>query len=380
MVNINSKINWQAGLELTEQTFRGMDRAFDSRISALRIALANGQFGLLPGSDYYNNATFVKRTIEISNLRCTALLRSGDVIQIDESVTIEVKLLYEDVYYVVASMGSELHHFEYEGVPMVRPVNEFKIITPQEIDKNHLPLVKLRQESGTFVIDTSFTPPSIVVGVNTPMAKTITKAIEVMEGITSHANLEPGETARSLRRLLYELRTLTDRSLTSYAVSLMEQLQQCLDYYIVEPNSLKGKADSVAIDFNDIGIWLERFTSHLGWVLTSMESVVLEDRSIDYERLKRELYGDLSELMMGEIYQKMHNQLSIELREEIARDVKEPLMKFITGEVRDELYKELLAQLMKDLSAKLSPELYDKLYAALYVEAKVEDDTFFPLI
>lgn len=382
-MNINSRINWQVGLELTEQTFKGHDTAVEGRISALRSALHNGQFGLLPDSVYYNHPTFVRQNLEIPNLRFMALLRNGEIIDVDENVEVSISMLYDDCYYVVATLDrDEPIYFDHEGVPMVRPSNRFICVTPSQLAESTdlFPIARLHQVDNNFQIDTKFIPPVVMIGTSSRLMQYVKDVTENLERITTHSNLERGEATLSLNRILFEIKSLNDRSLLSGLISLMNELQQALNYYIITPNSLSTSLTDKLFDPNDIEPWLTWSIKHIEWVAAEMEHIVLEDHSIDYEKLKMELYDQLSHMLRDELYKQMYEQLSIELREEITRDVKNPLMSFINGEVRKELYADLKAQLMRDLDNKLSPELYDKLYAALYVEEEKVDDSFTPII
>ena len=61
MVDINSRINWVPGMELTAETFSGISEQWDFRqMLAIRAAVGNSRMGLVPGSPFNCNGIFVK--------------------------------------------------------------------------------------------------------------------------------------------------------------------------------------------------------------------------------------------------------------------------------------------------------------------------------
>jgi hypothetical protein len=99
-MDINARINWKPGMELTTQTFLDMDENLDFRQQmAIRAALGDHCIGLLPNTPFNNDGLFYTNRFEIERLQYTALLPSGRIVQIDEAVSIAVPMLFGDVYY-----------------------------------------------------------------------------------------------------------------------------------------------------------------------------------------------------------------------------------------------------------------------------------------
>ena len=71
MMDLNSKINWSPGMEITAQTFIGLEEklALQQRI-AMRAALGSTRMGMLPGATLSCDGTFVKNAFEIEHLQC----------------------------------------------------------------------------------------------------------------------------------------------------------------------------------------------------------------------------------------------------------------------------------------------------------------------
>lgn len=118
-MNINSRINWQTGMELTPQVFISLDERLDfKQQTAIRIALGGRRMGLVPNTTFDNKGTFVRNTFCIDRFQCMALLPSGRMVHTDEEVSVKIPMLYGELYYLTVGIGEELVFFENEGVPL----------------------------------------------------------------------------------------------------------------------------------------------------------------------------------------------------------------------------------------------------------------------
>ena len=105
-MDINAKINWTPGMEITAQTFIGLDENLDFRQQlAIRAALSGQRMGLLPGAEFSCNGKFVKNKFEVERLRCLAVLPSGRLIHPDEEVAVPIPMLYGTEYYLTIGIG-----------------------------------------------------------------------------------------------------------------------------------------------------------------------------------------------------------------------------------------------------------------------------------
>ena len=69
-MDVNARINWMPGMELTSQTFLNMDENLDFRQQmALRAALGGNRMGLLPGAPFCNEGMFVKNKFEVERFK-----------------------------------------------------------------------------------------------------------------------------------------------------------------------------------------------------------------------------------------------------------------------------------------------------------------------
>ena len=64
-MDVNSKINWTPGMELTAEAFAGMTDHWEVRQRlAMRAALGSNRMGLVPGAPFSCRGLFVKNRYE----------------------------------------------------------------------------------------------------------------------------------------------------------------------------------------------------------------------------------------------------------------------------------------------------------------------------
>lgn len=104
-MNVNARIDWQTGMEITAQTFTKFDENIVYRQQVASRIMNGNRFGLIPFSKFDCQAGFVKNTLEIERLSCMALLPSGKVLHIDEKVVVPIPMLYGEEYFLACGFG-----------------------------------------------------------------------------------------------------------------------------------------------------------------------------------------------------------------------------------------------------------------------------------
>ena len=99
-MNVNAKIDWRAGMELTAQTFIELDKCLERNRQITNTVAYGNHFGILPTTAFSCNGVFVKKTLEISPLSFMALMPSGDLLHVDEDVVVNIPILYGKEYYL----------------------------------------------------------------------------------------------------------------------------------------------------------------------------------------------------------------------------------------------------------------------------------------
>ena len=400
MVDINSRINWIPGMELTADTFSGIGEQWDFRQQlAIRAAVGNNRMGLVPGFPFSCNGIFVKNRFEVSGFRCMALLPSGRVIDADEDIEVTIPMLFGERYYLTVGFSNDQVEFEKMGVPFVRPQYTYGIHTKEEVEAGDLfPLLRFYVAEGIFSADPTYMVPCLLLTENPRFKEYIDSFTKQMNILATHANLADGEGKRAFLRYVFMLKSYNLRNSMQNFILFTQEMAQAIDYYIVTPNR-----EPITIpqpEQIDIQAWLQWLEDYMKGAATILDGVVLEDNTIDYEALlaqaKKELYDKLHPELIEKLLADMKEELRTEMRQQteelttyINETLKNAILEQLTTEINDrqdklsemltEKFDEMGKQLNESLYEKLYFDLFDNLFKALYVP-EPEEEKFVPLI
>ena len=398
MMDLNSKINWSPGMEISAQTFIGLEEQLDlqQRI-AIRAALGSTRMGMLPGSVLSCNGNFVKNTFEIEHLQCTALLPSGRVVDANEQVAVPIPMLFGDCYYLTIGIGSTETEFEKEGVANVRPHYEYALQTLEEVENaDVMPLLRFSVKDGVFTIDTEFIPPCLLMTSDPRFAEYVERVALQLTAITSHQNLEEGDGKRALLHYLFIMNGYNLKNNVHDFVMLLQEIAQAISYYIIEPNTEQA-IEMPEPSQVDVQKWLDWFDNYLIGAIAVLDKVVLEDNTIDYDALlkqaKAELYAQLHEELIVKLLAETKEELLKMVKEELENSLAQQtqtLTDYINNTLKPSLQEHFIEEMKRslaimedDLSEKIYERLYEGLFEhlfnALYVP-EPEDEKFVPLI
>ena len=380
-MDIDSRINWVPGMELTAQTFRQLDRNLDFRQQmAVRAALAgSSRLGLLPESVFSCNGIFVKNTYEIERFQCVAVLPSGTIISADEKVSLTIPMLFGQQYYLTVAPGVEERNFEKEDVPFVGRRKEYAIRTFEELPAaDQLPVARFRVEDGAFSIDPDFIPPCLLLSSDARFSRYGAAYVEKLQQLAGHKSLRDGEGKRAILRYLFQLKGWRWDGAVLDLVRLTQELAQAIDYYVVTPNT-DTPVEVPAPSQYDIQKWLQWLSDYLSGAVSILDNVVLEDTTIDYEALLAQAKAELYERLNPELYERLLQKVKDDLREELREQLSGSLMAFINDELKPMLHDKLSEELDPELYERLYQALYEQLFNALYVPVETEED-FIPLM
>ena len=378
-MNINSRINWQTGMELTPQVFISLDERLDfKQQTAIRIALGGRRMGLVPNTDFNNKGTFVRNTFCIDRFQCMALLPSGRMVHTDEEVSVKIPMLYGELYYLTVGIGEELVFFENEGVPFTRPKYVYEIHTMEELEQaDLLPIVRFKVKDGEFSIDTEFIAPCLTLESDSRFVSYLERLVEKMEKLATHPNQEEGDGKRLFMRYFFLLKSYRLNNSLHDFILFTQEMAQAIDYYVVTPYTEHREIPQPSVW--DIQVWLEWLVTYMEGAASILDGVVLEDNSIDFEALKAQIKAELYERLNPELYERLVNDLKEVLRVELTKSLSDTLTAYLNEHMKPELYSSLFVDLNKTLYDNLYQALYDALYKALYVPVKKEND-FVPMI
>ena len=379
-MNINSRIDWKAGMAISAQTFLELDENLRHRQQAATRAVNGNEFGLIPFTEFDRQGGFVRNKLEIDHLACMALLPSGKILHIDEKVVVTVPLVYGNEYYLACGFGEKEVEFDVKEVPFVRPEYTYGIYSLSELEGTDLfPVMKFKVSDGIFSIDESYIPPCLYLSSNNrfqPYLEQLTKQVSLL---AEHPNLESGEGKRAFQRYAYLLKSYDTQGRTCPFIQLTYEIAQAIDYYIVTPNT-ETPVTMPAYSGYDIANWLDWLDSYLHNAAGTLDKVVLEDHTIDFDELKAQIKAELYEQLRPELYEQLYTELKAKLYAEISEDLTVRLTDYINQQLKTELHDLLSGELSEELYESLYKNLYESLYNALYVPVEKEEDEFTPLI
>lgn len=383
-MDINSRINWKPGMEMTAETFAGMGQHIDFQQQvAIQAALGNTRIGILPRAPFNNRGAFVKSSFEIERFQCMALLPSGKIINADEQTVVSMPLLDDGQYYLTVGFGDELKEFEKDGVPYLRPQYVYQLHTLEEIEgQDLLPIVRFSVSEHTISVDTDFIPPTIQLVCDERLSAFVQRYVERLEALAAHANLVDGLGKRAILHYLFVLKSYNLQTLTSAFTQFTQEIAQAISYYIISPNTEAEQMEEIpAASQYDIENWLTWLEHYMERAASVLDDVVLEDHTINFDELKAQIKAELYELMTPEL----HDRLLTEIKEELRAELEQHLMDVLTTYIEQTLKPALHDQLKEELTDDLYQRLYDSLYAALYGALFVpsepkEDNSYMPQI
>ncbi len=383
-MNINSKINWKPGLELTAETFAGLNEHIDFQQQiAIQAALGNTRMGLLPGQVYNNNGTFVRNTYEIEHLQCMALLPSGRILDVDEKAVITIPILYGSKYYLTVGFSENITTFERKGVPYVRPLYEYAIHTLDELEGSDLmPLARFSVSDGTFSYDEDYIPPTLQLVCDARFKDYLQHITEQLEKLANHEHMVDEFGKRALLHYVFCCRGYNQRNSTAHFLAFTQEIAQAVNYYIVTPHTeqedMRLIPEASQYDMQQWLVWLEQYLSAS---VSILDNVVVEDHSIDFDALKAQIKEELYAQMMPELTTKLEQELLTALHDKLEKELRETLTTYIQETLQPALKDALKCELTDELYKSLYDNLYEALYNALYVPVKKEEEVIYtPLI
>ena len=399
-MDINARINWMPGMELTAETFKEIFEKWDFRQRlAIRAALGCNRMGLVPGAPFNCNGTFVKNRYEVTNFQCMAILPSGKIVNAEEDIQVQIPMLFGDKYYLTIGFADEQTEFEKKGVPFVRPRYIYAMHTLDEVEESDLfPLARFKVVDGVFQIDEDYISPCILLEIDPRFADYISKYLQLMNDMVSHPNLADGEGKRALLRYYFQLKSFRLNNTMQDFILLTQEIAQAIDYYIMTPNN---QAKEIPVPrIADIQAWLGWLEDYIAGVKMILDGVVLENNVIDYEALLAQAKAELYEKLHPELIEKLLADLKAELQQEmrqqteqlttyINENLKNAILEQLKSDIDDktnklnsmliEKFSDMSKQVYDDLYEKLYHNLFENLFNALYVP-EPEDLKFVPQI
>ncbi|MBQ0049064.1 MAG: type VI secretion system baseplate subunit TssK [Bacteroidales bacterium] len=378
--DINERIKWQSGLQLTPATFNHLDENLDRRqLAALRIS-GGTRFGRLPDSVFCSDGVFVQGTFEVALLECTAVLPDGRLVSPKEPVAVRFPRLDNGYAYLTITIGSDIVEYEREGIPYQRHSYQYEILHQAELMRrcDAMPLVRFLIKDGHCNIDKAYISPCLQLSCDERLGTWLDTLAHSLEQIVHHERMEEGDAKQTLLRYLFRLRSFHPRHTLDDLALLANELVEAVRYFIVQPNHAEDP-EVEDVNLYDVEVGLQQVKAYLDAATLVLNDVVLTDNSIDVEALKAQIKEELLNDIRPELLQTMRERFE-EMRNQLQQQLNEALRNYVDNTLRPLLQEQLQTELSTTLSRTLYDKLYQALYDALYVPQVEEEDQFMPLI
>ncbi len=381
-MDINARINWQPGMELTADTIRCLyDDQYAQRLVTVRASLGSARLGLVPEVPFNNKGTFVRNTFEMPNFKCMALLPSGKVIDADEAVRIVIPMLYGQEYYLTVSFGQDIIAFEHKGIPYGRPSYVYSIKPMEEITDDMFPVVRFQAENGVLTYDENYIPPTLQLADDERLLAYVNRYAGYLDTIVKHPNLDKDLGYRAILSYKFLLMSIRPRSRTHEFLMLTQEIVECMNHFIFSQVEQETPVEIQQPTPYDIRRYLDWVEEYLHSAAVMLDKVVVEDHTIDVDALKEQLMKELYDKLYNDLHEALLAKIKEELTEELTGNLQETLMNYINETLKPALSEELQVELSDSLYGKLYQPLYDALFEALNIPRAVEEeDPFMPLI
>lgn len=374
MTDINARINWQPGMQITAQTMKEMAESLDFKQRMMNLIANNNRIGILPQTEFCCHGSFYKNILEINNFKCRAILPSGRITDADENISIKIPILYGETYYLTISFGEGQVSYEKEEVAFVRPQYLYEIHTLEEIEKgDYLPLLKFRVSEGMFNITPNYIAPTLLISSNEKYKQFLDIFIEKLQLIATHANLKEGEGKQCLQKYLFTLKSCNPQESTHHFMQLLQEIAHAIDYHVVS-TCAQHTTEIPTVCLYDVEEWLTWFGDYLDSSKNLLDGFVLKEDHIDYEKLKQEITADVYERTYQQVYERLKKEILEKFNPDMEEQIKATLTQYLNEVMRQEISNQLKDELSTALYDKLYQILYDALYAALYVEEEEEEE------
>ena len=366
-------------MELSSRTLKAMTDSTEKHNHVFIRSLFGLNTGLLPSTEFSCEGAFVRKSLEYRIRECIAVLPSGRILDVDEDGSLEIGALESGTYYLTVRFTDRKEEFECNCVPMTRPVYAFFLSTLKEFETNDsFPLMRLSVADGTVSLDADYMIPCLTLGSEKKYFRLVERISPVLEKIRNHPNLANGMAKASLQYLCGKIMEASPVAHTTDFHGLCLELVRTVDQYVFE--SASGERETIPeMNVFDVEIWFRWMEGYLAKAVDVLDGVVLEDNSIDYEALRKDLHDSLYESLRAEMMQSVQ-EMTDRMKDDLLASLSESLKNFVDGDVRPALHDTLGTELSEELSQKLYPSLYDSLYAALFVPKEEVEEIFTPLI
>ena len=393
-------------MPLTPDVFRQLESDWSVRQQiAIRAAVGSGRRGILPptgngATDAEQttvlNGTFVRRTYEMTGLKCAALLPSGRILVADGDYVLPIDIpagSSETEYYVTLELSpDQVHTYRRQGIPYTTPACTMALRTLSEVKRmDVMPVKRFIIDQGSLNVDEGYIPPILNVSSAPQLQSMLSNIAQMLKDIAQHKNMDENECKRTLLHFSFLIDSFDICRPTGSMIEMLQEGAMAVKYHIFKLLITDKEAEhfhkamSLADDErqkpDDVNImcFIDWLTSFLCACRDMMEVVRIPDPLLDIEALKKEIHDSV----YAELYDEISGKLRQQLTDELTPAITESLAAKMT-EMLEQTKPELRQQLHDDLRDPLYNDIYDALLDALkkLLDKPKEEiiDNFTPLI
>lgn len=380
MIDINAKVKWSKGTEITTELLNGIEESTEERQRLLRRVMYGTRYGILPGTKCDVRGFFVRKHFEFEVRSLKALLPSGKLLDIEEKSKLAVPKLAEGDYFIAVGFGEKMVEFTSKGVIYSRPEYVYRIYGKDDVEEHDvLPLFKLKVEDGTLTMVEDYLAPCMQADSYDCFREIVGEMAERTRLIAEHKSMGDGDGRRAVLEFVFRLKGLDRCCQVTELIALLKELARAVDYYIIQRYA-EEKDIIPECRQSDVKSWIDWMNGYLEKALSVLDGVTLDNDKIDYETLKAQLKEEIIGQLREEMGEKINASVG-EMGERLNSEITDCIKRYVDEEFRETLTLEISENLQNALRNELYDSLFDDLYNALYVpEKEEEEDKFMPLI
>lgn len=365
---------------LTADAMVNIDDNLEFRQLMNTRAAIGHRFGLLPYMPFKADGFFVKGRFEIPHLKCTAILPSGMIVNVDEPVSIAVPKMDEGIYYLCVGYGPAEVTFEKDGMEFSRPAYEYSIMTEEEICVDDvMPVSRFKVQNDECSLESEYIPPCMMISCDERFLNIRDRMTDSLKKIVYHPNLTDGNGKYNLERYLFHLRGISARQTSDKFMTIANELAHAVNYFIISGYDAESKPITPASPY-DVEKWLSWLCEFLDEAISVLDNTAPRNDGPDINALMDDLEKRLYERLSDELSGKLEERLRTSLTEEIETRIGDLLKDYVDGTVKENITEAVTEAVSDGLHTSLHDTLYPELYDALYRPPVAEDDNFMPLI
>ena len=300
MKNDYKKIFWQAGQEITPETFIQADNYICAQQNLIRKLINRQYYGLLPVGDAATPSLIIDAKLKgpdvvIERLGCQGITKGGHLISFEENQLpallrqkrLSVATLKSPVCYVVLRVKSFeqvlIQPIDNPETPLALPAYELDIKDLANIRENELPFLKIVHKDQNPVIDWNYIPPSMSIRSHPRLMEHFRNVKLLMNEILSLIFSKKSQLVQLIypvSSLIFDLEQLSLNEPPYYLIQLLRKIVKTTGIYLTSVQKFPEAIMKAPYNHDDIAGLLHsliRCLQEIKMIIGKEEIVEVED-------------------------------------------------------------------------------------------------------